>query len=98
MCVGVCVCMCMCVCVHVHVDVHVFVCVSVLQDLGCSREGISGQICVKFGKPIAWVSPCFCFFPVFENFHFRPQDQILDHKWTENLCGTLGKAQIVKSV
>ena len=29
----------------------------VLQALGCSKEGINGQICLKFRAIIAWVSP-----------------------------------------
>ena len=69
----------------------VCVCVCVLQALGRFREGINGQICLKFGTLIAWVNPWGSLFSFFENFIFLgPGDSVLDPKWTKNLWGALG--------
>ena len=42
--------------------VHACVRACVLQALGRSREGLNGQICLKFGTRIVWVNPWGCFF------------------------------------
>ena len=55
-------CVCVCVCV----------CVCPLQALGHSREGINGQIGLKFGTLIVWVNHWGCFFSFFESLIFGP--------------------------
>ena len=42
------------------------------KPLGHSREGINGQICLKFGTLLAWLNPWWCFFHVLELFIFGP--------------------------
>ena len=58
----------------------------VLQVLGCSKEGINGQICLKFGAIIAWVSP-WDIFQFFENFDFWALET---RSWTLNGPKTFG--------
>ena len=43
-------------------NVCMYVCMCVLQALERSREGLNGQICLKFGTRIVWVNPWGCFF------------------------------------
>ena len=40
------------------------------KHLGCSREGINSQICLKIGIPKAWVNPSGCVFIFFKNLIF----------------------------
>ena len=77
----------------VCVRLCVSACLYVLQALGCSIEGINGQICLKSGTLIVWVNPWGSFFSFFENFDFWAQvTRSLVPKWTKNLCSPLRKA------
>lgn len=61
------------------------------KPLDCSREGINGQIHLKFGTVIAWVYPWGLFFISFKFGFSGPGVVTLDPKWTKNL-DTPGKA------